>query len=93
MAKKFTFKTEMAKGKYRSFWPDQHYIKLDGKPVGNIADSEYKIRLMVFDDNSDTEWHWITLAKHNSCLQDAKDFLNERFENITTKYRLRKADY
>lgn len=91
---KFTFKTEKSKGPYSSFFPCQHYIKLNKKIVGTITDDEWKIRLKIYkdenntDDNPNCKWKWITLVRVSSSLQEAKQFLNDNFEAITEKYKL-----
>ena len=92
---KFTFKTEKSTGRYRSFYPDHHYIKLKRKEVGRIDDKiPHRIRLQVVkddineDENSNCEWIWITLKKESDSLQEAKDFLNANIEVITTKYNI-----
>jgi len=69
---KFTFKTEKPTGAYRSFFSENHYIKLNKKQVGAIADRTWKIRLMVFKDdinedgNANCQWKWISLKKESS---------------------------
>ena len=45
---KFTFKTTKATGRYSSFYPNLHDIKLNKKVVGSITDKKpHKIRLKV----------------------------------------------
>jgi hypothetical protein len=92
---KFTFKTEHPTGRYRSFGDDYHIIKLNKITVGSI-DHEYPftIRLQVIktnileDGNPNCPWKLIRLKKQSSSLQEAKDFLNEHFTNLTSKYSL-----
>lgn len=87
MANKFTFKTEKSTGKYRSFYPDNHIIKLKKKECGLICDDEtHKIRLMV--KRNEGGFRWIALAKESKTLQEAKDFLNEHADFILKKYEL-----
>lgn len=44
----FTFKTKKPTGRYASFYPSNHYIKLKNRKVGQIDDeTPYRIRLMV----------------------------------------------
>lgn len=95
MAKKFTFKTEKATGRYRSFHPDTHHIKLNKIECGLIQDGKpYKIKFQVIKDdtkedgNTNCEWKWITFKKESETLQEAKDFLNEKFEAINSKYKI-----
>ncbi len=95
---KFTFKTENPAGKYKSFFNKTHFIKLNKISVGLIEDKTYKIRLQVIkkdineDRNLNCSWRWITLKRENKSLQEAKDFLNKYFIEITTKYNLYKGD-
>ena len=37
-------------------------------------------------------WRWITLARENKSLQEAKDFLNNNFKAITEKFKIHKLD-
>ena len=87
MATKFSFKTEKPTGKYRSFSPSYHYIKMNGVWVGEISDSyPHKIRLMVADENSSGGWCWIRLKKESESIADAKAWLNENYEAINKKF-------
>jgi len=91
---KFTFKTIQGTGRYRSFLPHWHEIKIKNVVVGYVVDETWKIRLMVEktyifeDDNPNCSWKWITLKKQSTSLQEAKDFLNDNFVNITKKWDL-----
>ena len=94
-ARKFTFKTEKSTGRYRSFYPDTHHIKLNKIECGLIADKKpYKIKLQVIKDdinkdgNTNCNWEWITLQKESETLEEAKNFLNENFEAINNKYKI-----
>jgi hypothetical protein len=94
---KFTFKTDHPTGKYKSFEPDYHHIKLNKKDVGYISDEKpYKIRLQVIKENINENgnpncvWKWATLKKQSETLQEAKDFLNTNFESITQELKLYK---
>lgn len=91
MATKFTFKTEKPTGRYRSFYPYSHYIKLDKKEVGRIYDEyPHKITLAVKDESEKCGFRWITLKKESASIQEAKDFLNGMFDTINQKYSLHK---
>lgn len=99
-AKKFTFKTEKPTGRYRSFYPSTHLIKLGGKVVGTISDSSpYKIHLTVMktdkitDNNPNCEWKNITLKRESESLQGAKDWLNSVIDNILEAYDLHQEEY
>lgn len=92
---KFTFKTEKPTGRYRSFYPDHHYVKLKKQIVGMIGDKEpHKIKLKVVetdiikDDNANCDWKWITLKKESKTIDEAKEFLNVNFISINEKYKL-----
>jgi hypothetical protein len=93
---KFTFKTEKSTGHYRSFYPDNHYIKIKNVRVGAISDTApYKIRLQVIksdileDGNPNCDWKWIQLRKESTTLQEAKDWLNDNFEILMKKYKIK----
>jgi hypothetical protein len=99
METKFTFKTEKSTGRFRSFYPDLHYIKLKKTEVGSIDDEKpYYIRLKIFksdineDNNHNCSWKWIQLKKQSASLQEAKDFLNVNFKEITEKFNLYKSE-
>ena len=87
---KFTFKTEKSKGRYSSFYPDIHIIKLNKKQVGNITeDAPFKISLMITkkdineDGNPNCSWKWVVLKQESNSLQEAKEYLNNNIERIT----------
>lgn len=88
---KFTFKTEKPTGKWKSFYPTTHYIKMNGHQVGIIGDS---IRFMVVkkdineDGNSNCPWKWITLKYKPESLELAKIWLNENYDLINKSYTL-----
>lgn len=94
---KFTFKTIKPTGRYRSFFPTTHYIKLKGVVVGTIDDeSPFKIRFKVVksdineDGNPNCFWKWITLLKRSESLEEAKEFLNKVADKIVETYNLAK---
>jgi len=96
---KFTFKTEKATGRYGSFFPDNHYIKLKRKQVGTISDKNgHPIRLMVIKDditedgNPNCNWKWIQLKARFTSVEDAKTFLNDNFEGINQTWNLYMAE-
>jgi len=97
----FTFKTEKATGKYRSFYSDDVYIKFRKKVCGEIIERKtddqkriYKIRLQVIkddkitDDNPNSIWKWITLTKEFDIVDDAKTWLKENKDGIFNKFNL-----
>ena len=96
----FTFKTTKESGRYASFYPDHHHIKLKKKKVGNIDDGfSHKIRLQVKkkdineDGNPNCEWKWVTLKKESNSVADAKQFLKDNFAEIIEKYELYPIEY
>lgn len=91
----FTFKTDKSTGRYGSFYPDQHYIKIKGITIGRITDSKpHSIRLMVIKDdinedgNPNCEWKWITLKKRFETLKEAKEFLKSKYEIIIEQFKI-----
>jgi len=95
----FTFKTEKSTGRFRSFYPDHHYIKIKKSKVGTISDEHpHKIRLAIFKDdinedgNPNCEWKWITLKKESESVKDAKEWLVKAYTAITEKYKLYPLD-
>ena len=92
---KFTFKTEKPSGKYKSFYPSAHYIKLKKKVVGEITDSNpHKIRLAVFKDdvmedgNPNCLWKWVRLKNAFEDVEAAKTFLNANIKIILDRFNL-----
>jgi len=97
---KFTFKTDKPTGKWRSFEPTFHYIKLKGKEVGTIDDkSPHKIRVAVIKDdinedgNPNCEWKWCTLKGRFDSVEAAKIYLTENADKIQKELPLYKFDY
>lgn len=97
--KRFTFKTECSTGKYRSFYPDSHYIKLNKIVCGKIEDKlPYTIRLQVIktnineDGNPNCAWRWVTFKKEFNTLKDAKEWLNRNFEEINKSFKIKATD-
>lgn len=93
---KFTFKAEKPTGKYKSFYSNYNYIKLNGSNVGSIDDEKpYKIRLMVYkkdiaeDKNLNCTWKWIVLKNGFDSLDDAKNFVLSNATKIVSQFNLR----
>jgi len=90
----FTFKTIKPTGKWKSFDPSQHDIKLNKKKVGRIEDKTWDIYFSVIkkdimeDGNLNCKWKNIKLKKKSSSLQEAKDFVNKYFKEIAENYNL-----
>ena len=86
---KFTFKTEKSKGRYASFYPDTHHIKLNKQEVGDISDhAPHKITLMVVDKTQKCGWRNITLKKESESVAEAKEWINNAFAAITEKWEI-----
>jgi hypothetical protein len=95
MSKNFTFKTEKSTREYRGFYPPTNYIKHNKLIVGEIeSGSPFRIRLRIVKDanhddgNPNCPWMWITLAKDNSSVDDAKVWLELAASKILSKYNL-----
>lgn len=87
----FTFKTEKATGRYRSFFNDQYLIKIKRKEVGLIVqnkDYSYSPKFTVKDNSRHCGWRWITLKMSRNTVDEVKKALKESFDTITTKYEL-----
>ncbi len=91
----FTFKTEKSTGRWRSFYPDTHIIKIKGAEVGRIDDNRpHKISLMVFNDDLlkdggvNCDWKWITLKKESNSVAEAKEWLKGVYKPLSEMYRL-----
>lgn len=92
---KVTFKTHKEKGKWGWIHEPTHHVKLNGKEIGTIDNNQpYKIRLMKMKDdpmedgNPNCKWMWISLKKQSASLQEAKDFITEKIEEILSKYNI-----
>lgn len=96
---KFTFKHIKTTGRYSGFYPTTHDIKLQKKKVGSISNSyPYTISLMVIkvnireDGNPNCTWKWIILKWESKSVEDAKEFLNEKIDDILLNYNLYKQE-
>ena len=95
VAKKFTFKTDFATGRWRSFYHDTHNVKLNKVNCGIIGDKvPHRVRLQVVkkyineDGNPNCIWKWITFKKEFKTIQEAKDWLNRNFEQINAELKI-----
>jgi hypothetical protein len=91
-ATKFTVYTYLQKKSKTEYYP--HAIKWGRAIVGEINnESPFIIRLVVREDyavfRKDTSRinRIVTIKKRFESLQDAKEFLNEKFKYLTKKYR------
>lgn len=89
---KLTFKTEKSTGRYRSFFPDTHYIKLDKKECGQITDTApHSIMLSIQKECTKEDpapFKNVYLKKKFDSVQAAKDFLIEKIDAINLQYSL-----
>ena len=82
----FTFKTERPTGRYRSFHPSVHEIKLNKKVCGMITDGKpHKVSFQTYkkdklnSKNPNCPWEWITMKTPNfSDVGKAKLWVKER---------------
>lgn len=98
--KKFTFKTIKSTGRYRTFYPDEYQIRLNGIHVGNIYSKgtlewiKYKIHLRIIKDENNTDkhincpWMWIWFKKDFSSLEEAKQFIRDNNNLIQTQFKI-----
>lgn len=105
-AKKFTFKTEKPTGRYRSFFSETYHIKLNKIEIGLISlkekhtDGPFKIRLMAIkneklgmdDGNPNCKWMWIVIKREFETIDDAKIYLNENFDKLTSSIDFYQGD-
>jgi hypothetical protein len=83
---KFTFKTEKPTGRYRSFAPKTHYVKLKRKQVGGISDNyPYRIWLSIKKEVTKefpAPFRNVYLKKQFASVEEAKEYLNENISRI-----------
>ena len=88
----FTYKKHRHSGRYRSFEPEFHDIKLKAKKVGYIAEPAhfskeqgYGISFAVKKDPTREQpapFKWVSVKKRFSSVEDAKAFLVEHFDEL-----------
>lgn len=99
-AKKFTFKYQPRETGLSAV---AHYhrtvdIKLNKKIVGRISPPNafssqvYKIIFMILDENDASGWRNATLKATFATEQEAKDYLQEKFEALREKFKFRELD-
>jgi hypothetical protein len=101
---RFTFKKNQSTGRYASFDDPSYDIKFNKKRVGNISLEKshtigpYRVMLMINkkdineDGNPNCEWRWITFSKRFETIEDAKKWLNDRVDIITSTHNLHFGD-
>lgn len=100
---KFTFKTIKPTGKWRSFYPTNHYIKIGRSQCGQIVEPDRSnilkkvtIRFQIIkedineDNNPNCKWKWIQLKTQFETVDEAKEWLQREdiFEAINNKFKL-----
>ena len=89
---KFTFKIHRATGRYASFFADHVDIKIKGKVVGMFScgsvTSEDRILFHVKDETQKSGFRNVVLKKEVTTINETKQWLNENYEAITTKFQL-----
>lgn len=96
---KFTFKTEKSTGRYRSFYPDSHYIKIKGVTVGMIEDKDWhKVSIKVLkdeertDNNPNKDWMWVKLAREFESVAAAKTWLTENTDKLFRQFKIKTTE-
>lgn len=81
---KFTFKKQIATGRYRSFEKDQTEIKLNKKMCGLIDETEngkYRMSFMVLkdkpDNNPNCEWKWVRVKPLFNSEEEARQWVTK----------------
>jgi hypothetical protein len=94
-AKRFTFKTTKPTGKYRAFDIAYHEIKLGGEKVGSITpEAPHRVRFhiekadIMEDGNPNCPWRWMMLKAKFNTLAEAKNFVNDNFKEINSRFKL-----
>ena len=94
---KFTFKADVPTGRYRSFHPTTHHIKLNKKACGWFHEQYGKtdgIWLSIEKDekhddgNPNCSWMNIRLKAKFETVKEVKEFLIENTDAIVKKYNL-----
>ena len=89
----FTYKKTIHEGRYRSFEPEQHEIKLKGKVVGSISEAfhtsgrtgfgvSFAVSRQSTKENP-APFRWLYLKTRFKDAAEAKAFLRQHFDNIT----------
>lgn len=97
----FTFKTTNPSGRFGWLDKPHHDIKVNKKVVGSIVEPTrdsinraFKVKFMIVkkdimeDRNPNCDWKWMTLKKDFTSVDEAKEFVNKYFNEITEKYPL-----
>jgi len=98
-SKIFTFKKVIHTGKWRSFEPENHVIKYEGKEVGLISQPKVQFTLSRHFQVSFTvkkevneidpaSFKWVALSKGFESVDDAKKYINEKIEHILELFDL-----
>ena len=88
----FTFKKTIHEGRYKSFEPEQHEIKLKGRVVGCISEASHTSSKTAFGisfsvsrqptKENPAPFRWLNLKTRFEDATEAKTFLRKHFDNI-----------
>ena len=88
----FTYKKITREGRYKSFEPEQHEIKLKGKVVGQISEESHTSSKTGFGvsfsvsrqptKENPAPFRWLNLKTRFEDAAEAKMFLRKHFDNI-----------
>ena len=88
----FAYKKTIWEGRYKSFEPEQHEIKLKGKIVGQISEASYTSSKTGFDvsfaikrvptKENPAPFRWWRMKTRFGDAAEAKAFLRQHFDNI-----------
>ena len=83
---KFTFKTEKSTGRYRSFYPDNYYVRLNKEDVGLITDDKpHKVKLKVVDGD---KFRWIVFKREFDTVSEARDWIRDNCDSILERHSI-----
>ena len=91
-----TFKRNKPEGRYRSFFNVQTDVKLNKRIVGSIQEGDgfnnWRVSVVVKDDTQNCGWRFAKLKKIFVNEQEARDWLKENFDEISTKLNVVSID-
>ncbi len=91
----FTYKKYIPVGRYRSFEPEHHDIKLNKKVVGHISvnrlDREFIVSFAIKKESTKEDpapFKWVMLKTRFKTADEAKEALAGRFTDLVKKLDL-----
>ena len=94
MTHKFTFKKTIREGRYRAFQRHHTTIKLQGKEVGYINESDFKVYVVRFavkqkpTRKDPAPFHWIRFKKKFKSEGEAREHIKKFEAEIQERYDL-----